>query len=59
MPLFNFGWWFPNHGTALVRIGVPRQEVSLDTQSIIAELEAERDRLDTAIAALRPEEPWE
>jgi hypothetical protein len=25
----------------------------LDTQSIIAELEAERDRLDSAIAALR------
>src|SRR6185312_10041055 len=36
-----------------VKIPPAKGETPLDTQSIIAELEAERDRLDRAIAALQ------
>jgi len=38
---------------SLIQFPVLYQEALLDTRSIIAELEAERDRLDQAIAALQ------
>jgi hypothetical protein len=41
---------------AAVKISLQRRNIPLDRQSIIAELEGERDRLNKAIAALKSNE---